>query len=92
VANHSPQNKTYLPENEINKPQARISGVEMSMCYPIDPNTCIEVTVHTWPDHALGLLPDSLRITWFWDLTVQIGMMEGSGTHDHCCPNWGVGV
>jgi hypothetical protein len=35
VANHSPRN---LPK--INKPQARISGVEISMCYPIDSNTC----------------------------------------------------
>jgi hypothetical protein len=41
VANHSPQAKTHLPE--INKPQERISGVEVSMCYPIDSNTCIEV-------------------------------------------------
>jgi hypothetical protein len=36
------QNKTHLPE--INKPQARISGVEVSMCYPTESNTCIEVT------------------------------------------------
>jgi hypothetical protein len=42
VANHSPRNKTHLPE--INKPQARITGVEISMCYTIDSNTCIEVT------------------------------------------------
>jgi hypothetical protein len=34
--------KTRLPE--INKPQATISGVEISMCYPMDSNTCIEVT------------------------------------------------
>jgi hypothetical protein len=27
-----------------NKPQERISGVAISMCYPIDSNTCIEVT------------------------------------------------
>jgi hypothetical protein len=33
------QHKTHLPE--INKPQARISGVEISMCDPIDSNTCI---------------------------------------------------
>jgi hypothetical protein len=38
VANHSPQSP------EINKPQARISGVEISMCNQIDSNTCIEVT------------------------------------------------
>jgi hypothetical protein len=31
----------------INKPQARISGVEISMCYPIDSNTCTEVTKYT---------------------------------------------
>jgi hypothetical protein len=42
VANHNPRNKTHLPE--INIPPARISGVDISMCYSIDSNTCIEVT------------------------------------------------
>jgi outer membrane receptor for ferrienterochelin and colicin len=42
MASYSPRNKMYL--SEINKPQARISGVELSMCYPVDSNTCIEVT------------------------------------------------
>jgi hypothetical protein len=37
VANHSPWNKTHLPE--INKPQARISGVEISICSPNRVNT-----------------------------------------------------
>jgi hypothetical protein len=65
VANDSHLNKTHLPE--INKPQARISGVEIPMCYPIDSNTCIEVTTHI-NSSCLGLLPDSLKITWIWDL------------------------
>jgi hypothetical protein len=52
VANHSPRNKTRLPK--INKPQARISGVEISMCYPIDSNTCIDFT--TCMDRLLGFL------------------------------------
>jgi hypothetical protein len=47
----SPQNKTrHLPE--INKTPARISGLEISMCYPIDSNTCItgrdQVSVLAW--------------------------------------------
>jgi hypothetical protein len=65
VANHSSQNKTHLPE--INKPQARISGMEIFMCYPIDSNTCIEV-ITRGPDR---FLPDSLKLTWFWDLTLH---------------------
>jgi hypothetical protein len=52
LANHSPQNQTHLPE--INKPQTRISGVEISMCYPTDSNTYIEVTTHST---CLRLLP-----------------------------------
>jgi hypothetical protein len=52
VANYSPQNKTHLPET--NKQQARISGVEISMCYPMDSNTCIEVTTHV---NARGQTP-----------------------------------
>jgi hypothetical protein len=60
MTNHSPQHKTHLPE--INKPQARISGVEISMCYPIDSNTCIKVTTHV-DSSCLGLLSDSLKIT-----------------------------
>jgi hypothetical protein len=74
VSNHSPWNKTHLPE--INKPHARISGVEISMCYPIDSNTCIEITsgqLHSCKDFC-----QSLKITWFWDLTVLV-CVEGSG-------------
>jgi hypothetical protein len=64
---------------EINKPQARISGVEISMYYPIDSDTCIEVTTHMTVS-CLGLLPDSFKITWFWDFIGKV-CMEGSGTH-----------
>jgi hypothetical protein len=81
VANHGSRNKRHIPE--INKPQARISGVEISMCYPIDSNTCIAVTTHVDMPHVdscLRLQPGSLKITWFWDLTIQV-CMEGSGTH-----------
>jgi hypothetical protein len=61
VAKQSPRNRKYRPE--INKPQARISGVEIFMCYPIVSNTCIEVTML-----VDRLLP--LKTTWFWDLTL----------------------
>jgi hypothetical protein len=49
----------HLPE--INKPHARIPGVVIPMSYPIDSNTCIEVT-----SGHLHSCTDSLRITWFW--------------------------
>jgi hypothetical protein len=57
VANHSPQNKIH--HTEINKPRARISGVEISMCIHIDSKTCIEVTTLV-TDSCLGLLPDTV--------------------------------
>jgi hypothetical protein len=29
-------------------------------------------SLHAWTDSCLGLLPDGLKITWFWDLAVQV--------------------
>jgi hypothetical protein len=66
--NHNPRNKTHHPE--INKPQG------FSMCYPIDSNICIKVD-RRWTDYCLGLMPDNLKTTWFWDLTEKV-CMEGS--------------
>jgi hypothetical protein len=51
----SPQNKTRLPE--INKLQARIYEVEISMCYPVDSNTCIKV-ITLVRDSCFRLLPE----------------------------------
>jgi hypothetical protein len=64
---------------EINKPQARISGVEISMCYPIDSKTCIEVT--TCVDRLVPWNPGrQLKITWFCDLTVQVCILNHAST------------
>jgi hypothetical protein len=69
---HSPRNKTHLPE--INKPQARISGVELSMCYPVDSNTCTDVTTR-----VNRLLLDSLKNNFvLGSHCVQQVCMEGS--------------
>jgi hypothetical protein len=71
-----PQSKTHLPE--INKPQARICGLEISISYPIVSNICITVTTRL--DSLL-----KITCTWFCDFTVHV-CMEGSGTHGRW--NW----
>jgi hypothetical protein len=54
---------TALELTEVNKPQARISGVGDFHSSPIHSHTCIEVTSDTLALDDLGLLPDSIKIT-----------------------------
>jgi hypothetical protein len=72
VAKHSP----LTPE--VNKPQASISGVGISIALQYIQTPAIEVTFSAlWL--RFGLLPDSLKITWFWDLTTILQVcMEGA--------------
>jgi hypothetical protein len=84
---------THLPE--VNKPQARISGVGMSMCYSIDSNTCIKDSYQDnlilgsyWTGlygrqrdtvDGISLAVPSAEHPPAWDLTT--GLYEGRGTH-----------